>query len=75
MSCSPVLGGMKCPECEFVYGTKWELTRHLKTKHNLKVVEGNWEVAGIPIHKKNKITTTNISVCLSIHPSVQHDSI
>ncbi|XP_014865635.1 PREDICTED: zinc finger protein ZFAT isoform X2 [Poecilia mexicana] len=38
-------GGMKCPECEFVYGTKWELTRHLKTKHNLKVVEGNWEVA------------------------------
>ncbi|PWA33526.1 hypothetical protein CCH79_00007502, partial [Gambusia affinis] len=34
-------GGMKCPECEFVYGTKWELTRHLKTKHNLKVVEGN----------------------------------
>lgn len=38
-------GGMKCPECEFVYGTKWELTRHLKTKHNLKVVDGNWEVA------------------------------
>uniref|UniRef100_A0A3B4F2J2 Zinc finger and AT-hook domain containing n=1 Tax=Pundamilia nyererei TaxID=303518 RepID=A0A3B4F2J2_9CICH len=38
-------GGMKCPECEFVYGTKWELNRHLKSKHSLKVVEGPWEVA------------------------------
>ncbi|XP_040020267.2 zinc finger protein ZFAT isoform X4 [Gasterosteus aculeatus] len=37
-------GGMKCPECEFVYGTKWELNRHLKRKHSLKVVEGSWEV-------------------------------
>ncbi|XP_071326163.1 zinc finger protein ZFAT isoform X2 [Trachinotus anak] len=37
-------GGMKCPECEFVYGTKWELNRHLKSKHSLKVVEGTWEV-------------------------------
>ncbi|XP_024123706.1 zinc finger protein ZFAT isoform X2 [Oryzias melastigma] len=37
-------GGMKCPECEFVYGTKWELNRHLKSKHNLKVVEGPLEV-------------------------------
>ncbi|KAM8870362.1 zinc finger protein ZFAT isoform 2-T2 [Spinachia spinachia] len=37
-------GGMKCPECEFVYGTKWELNRHLKCKHSLKVVEGSWEV-------------------------------
>ncbi|XP_010795358.1 zinc finger protein ZFAT isoform X1 [Notothenia coriiceps] len=37
-------GGMKCPECEFVYGTKWELNRHLKSKHRLKVVEGTWEV-------------------------------
>uniref|UniRef100_A0A8C7ZR88 Zinc finger and AT hook domain containing n=1 Tax=Oryzias sinensis TaxID=183150 RepID=A0A8C7ZR88_9TELE len=36
-------GGMKCPECEFVYGTKWELNRHLKSKHNLKVVEGPLE--------------------------------
>ncbi|XP_056237895.1 zinc finger protein ZFAT-like isoform X1 [Seriola aureovittata] len=36
-------GGMKCPECEFVYGTKWELNRHLKSKHSLKVVEGTWE--------------------------------
>lgn len=35
---------MKCPECEFVYGTKWELKRHLKSKHSLKVVEGTWEV-------------------------------
>uniref|UniRef100_A0A3Q3NGF0 Zinc finger and AT-hook domain containing n=1 Tax=Mastacembelus armatus TaxID=205130 RepID=A0A3Q3NGF0_9TELE len=38
-------GGLKCPECEFVYGTKWELNRHLKSKHSLKVVEGVWEVA------------------------------
>ncbi|XP_041843986.1 zinc finger protein ZFAT-like isoform X2 [Melanotaenia boesemani] len=38
-------GGMKCPECEFVYGTKWELNRHLKSKHSLKVVEGTLEVA------------------------------
>ncbi|XP_040899301.1 zinc finger protein ZFAT-like isoform X2 [Toxotes jaculatrix] len=37
-------GGMKCPECEFVYGTKWELNRHLKSKHSLKEVEGTWEV-------------------------------
>ncbi|KAM3873425.1 zinc finger protein ZFAT [Diretmus argenteus] len=39
-------GGMKCPVCEFVYGTKWELNRHLKNKHNLKLVEGHsaWEV-------------------------------
>uniref|UniRef100_A0A3Q3WQH7 C2H2-type domain-containing protein n=1 Tax=Mola mola TaxID=94237 RepID=A0A3Q3WQH7_MOLML len=38
------LGGMKCPQCEFVYGTKWELNRHLKNKHSMKVVEGTWEV-------------------------------
>uniref|UniRef100_UPI0037E9490D zinc finger protein ZFAT n=1 Tax=Semicossyphus pulcher TaxID=241346 RepID=UPI0037E9490D len=37
-------GGMKCPECEYVYGTKWELNRHLKSKHSLKVVEQTWEV-------------------------------
>ncbi|KAG7229398.1 hypothetical protein INR49_012789 [Caranx melampygus] len=37
-------GGMKCPECEFVYGTKWELNRHLKSKHSLKVVKASWEV-------------------------------
>ncbi|XP_068180465.1 zinc finger protein ZFAT isoform X2 [Antennarius striatus] len=39
-------GGMKCPECEFVYGTKWELNRHLKDKHSLKVVESTWGVGG-----------------------------
>ncbi|XP_076008865.1 zinc finger protein ZFAT isoform X2 [Genypterus blacodes] len=38
-------GIMKCPVCEFVYGTKWELNRHLKYKHGLKLVEGSsWEV-------------------------------
>ncbi|KAM6171235.1 zinc finger protein ZFAT isoform 1-T1 [Erethizon dorsatum] len=32
-------GGLKCPVCSFVYGTKWEFNRHLKNKHGLKVVE------------------------------------
>ncbi|XP_058132063.1 zinc finger protein ZFAT isoform X2 [Dasypus novemcinctus] len=40
-------GGLKCPVCSFVYGTKWELNRHLKNKHGLKVVEiegdSKWE--------------------------------
>lgn len=45
------LGGMKCPECEFVYGTKWELNRHLKSKHSLKVVGGVWEVNSIHIKR------------------------
>ncbi|XP_069778334.1 zinc finger protein ZFAT isoform X2 [Narcine bancroftii] len=31
-------GGVKCPVCSFVYGTKWELNRHLKNKHGLKIV-------------------------------------
>ncbi|TRY94758.1 hypothetical protein DNTS_021629 [Danionella cerebrum] len=31
-------GGIKCPVCSYVYGTKWELNRHLKSKHGLKVV-------------------------------------
>ncbi|KAK5606778.1 hypothetical protein CRENBAI_015844 [Crenichthys baileyi] len=61
-------GGMKCPECEFVYGTKWELTRHLKTKHNLKVVEGNWEVSGeteaqyVPVENEEHMTEAPIAV-------------
>ncbi|XP_038199913.1 zinc finger protein ZFAT isoform X2 [Arvicola amphibius] len=29
-------GGLKCPVCNFVYGTKWEFNRHLKNKHGLK---------------------------------------
>ncbi|XP_049710173.1 zinc finger protein ZFAT isoform X2 [Elephas maximus indicus] len=40
-------GGMKCPVCSFVYGTKWEFNRHLKNKHGLKLVENEgdpkWE--------------------------------
>ncbi|XP_041105172.1 zinc finger protein ZFAT-like [Polyodon spathula] len=32
-------GGVKCPVCNFVYGTKWEMNRHLKNKHGLKLVE------------------------------------
>lgn len=37
-------GGVKCPVCDYVYGTKWEMNRHLKCKHGLKVVENQWEV-------------------------------
>uniref|UniRef100_A0A8C8RBG0 Zinc finger protein ZFAT n=1 Tax=Pelusios castaneus TaxID=367368 RepID=A0A8C8RBG0_9SAUR len=36
-------GGIKCPVCSFVYGTKWEFNRHLKNKHSLKVVEHDGE--------------------------------
>ncbi|XP_035494034.2 zinc finger protein ZFAT isoform X2 [Scophthalmus maximus] len=36
-------GGKKCPDCEFVYRTKWEMNRHLKSKHSQKVVEDSWE--------------------------------
>lgn len=43
------LGGMKCPECEFIYGTNWELNRHLKSKHGLKLVEGTWEVMSLKL--------------------------
>uniref|UniRef100_A0A8C9XWK0 Zinc finger and AT-hook domain containing n=1 Tax=Sander lucioperca TaxID=283035 RepID=A0A8C9XWK0_SANLU len=55
-------GGMKCPECEFVYGTKWELNRHLKSKHSLKVVEGTWEVGEtveaqyVPVEDEEQLT-------------------
>ncbi|KAL2084453.1 hypothetical protein ACEWY4_019971 [Coilia grayii] len=34
-------GGFKCPVCNYVYGTKWEMNRHLKNKHGLKVVESD----------------------------------
>lgn len=41
-------GGIKCPVCSFVYGTKWEFNRHLKNKHGLKLIEQDgetkWEV-------------------------------
>ncbi|XP_074058643.1 zinc finger protein ZFAT [Macrotis lagotis] len=41
-------GGIKCPVCSFVYGTKWEFNRHLKNKHGLKLVESDgdtkWEI-------------------------------
>lgn len=44
----PGAGGLKCPVCSFVYGTRWEFNRHLKSKHGLKLVETEgepkWEV-------------------------------
>ncbi|XP_064817334.1 zinc finger protein ZFAT-like [Oncorhynchus masou masou] len=38
-------GGVKCPVCDYVYGTKWEMNRHLKNKHGLKVIQS--EVLGL----------------------------
>uniref|UniRef100_S4RYM1 Zinc finger and AT hook domain containing n=1 Tax=Petromyzon marinus TaxID=7757 RepID=S4RYM1_PETMA len=32
-------GGVKCPICDYVYHTKWELNRHFKTRHNLKLLQ------------------------------------
>uniref|UniRef100_UPI00358E40A8 zinc finger protein ZFAT-like n=1 Tax=Myxine glutinosa TaxID=7769 RepID=UPI00358E40A8 len=32
-------GVIKCPICEFVYMTKWEMNRHLKNKHGMKLVQ------------------------------------
>ncbi|XP_019131427.2 zinc finger protein ZFAT isoform X1 [Larimichthys crocea] len=60
-------GGVKCPECEFVYGTKWELNRHLKSKHSLKVVEGTWEVGEaveaqyVPVEDEEQLTESPVS--------------
>ncbi|TMS10927.1 Zinc finger protein ZFAT [Larimichthys crocea] len=60
-------GGVKCPECEFVYGTKWELNRHLKSKHSLKVVEGTWEVGEaveaqyVPVDDEEQLTESPVS--------------
>ncbi|XP_045902011.1 zinc finger protein ZFAT-like isoform X2 [Micropterus dolomieu] len=60
-------GGMKCPECEFVYGTKWELNRHLKSKHSLKVVEGTWEVGEtveaqyVPVEDEEQLTEAPVA--------------
>ncbi|XP_070604432.1 zinc finger protein ZFAT [Erythrolamprus reginae] len=36
-------GGIKCPVCNFVFGTKWEFNRHLKNKHGLKIMEQDAE--------------------------------
>ncbi|KAM3614359.1 uncharacterized protein V6R79_013157 [Siganus canaliculatus] len=60
-------GGLKCPECEFVYGTKWELNRHLKSKHSLKVVEGTWEVEEtveaqyVPVEDEEQLTEAPVA--------------
>ncbi|XP_041798409.1 zinc finger protein ZFAT-like isoform X2 [Chelmon rostratus] len=60
-------GGIKCPECDFVYGTKWELNRHLKSKHSLKVVEGTWEVGEaveaqyVPVEDEEQLTEAPVA--------------
>ncbi|XP_070767746.1 zinc finger protein ZFAT [Enoplosus armatus] len=69
-------GGMKCPECEFVYGTKWELNRHLKSKHSLKVVEGTWEVGEaveahcVPVEDEEQLTEAPVAA-LQDHVNIQ----
>nr|XP_015831218.2 zinc finger protein ZFAT isoform X1 [Nothobranchius furzeri] len=61
-------GGRKCPECEFVYGTKWELNRHLKTRHNQKAVQGTWEVAVeteaqyVTVENEEQLTEATVAV-------------
>ncbi|XP_072266736.1 zinc finger protein ZFAT isoform X2 [Pyxicephalus adspersus] len=44
-------GGIKCPVCSFVYSTKWEFNRHLKSKHGLKLLENSkesgWELVDV----------------------------
>ncbi|KAL0963531.1 hypothetical protein UPYG_G00307630 [Umbra pygmaea] len=48
-------GGVRCPVCDYVYGTKWEMNRHLKNKHGLKVIVSEsldlnqWEVLEQPV--------------------------
>ncbi|XP_027467209.1 zinc finger protein ZFAT isoform X1 [Zalophus californianus] len=42
-------GGLKCPVCSFVYGTKWEFNRHLKNKHGLKLVENEGDSKWEPV--------------------------
>ncbi|KAM7420438.1 hypothetical protein PAMA_014927 [Pampus argenteus] len=60
-------GGIKCPECEFIYGTNWELNRHLKSKHGLKVVEGTWEVGEavetqyLPVEDEEQLTEAHVA--------------
>ncbi|XP_061462954.1 zinc finger protein ZFAT isoform X2 [Rhineura floridana] len=51
-------GGIKCPACNFVYGTKWEFNRHLKNKHELKVVEHEEEIKWEPTTEICEETST-----------------
>ncbi|XP_068094152.1 zinc finger protein ZFAT isoform X2 [Hyperolius riggenbachi] len=50
-------GGIKCPVCSFVYSTKWEFNRHLKSKHGLKLVENDKEVGWEPVDVTEEIST------------------
>ncbi|XP_036904488.1 zinc finger protein ZFAT [Sturnira hondurensis] len=51
-------GGLKCPVCSFVYGTKWEFNRHLKNKHGLKLVESEGEPKWEPATEAPKEPST-----------------
>ncbi|XP_037532997.1 zinc finger protein ZFAT [Nematolebias whitei] len=63
-------GALKCPECDFVYGTKWELNRHLKNKHNLKVLEAKWEVVEeaeahcVSMENEEQLTNTPVAATM-----------
>lgn len=72
---------MKCPECEFVYGTKWELNRHLKSKHNLKVVEGPLEVkalcaaGGLALFVMDNVSDEAFIACMQMQVETQYVSV
>ncbi|KAM6215430.1 zinc finger protein ZFAT [Rhynchocyon petersi] len=51
-------GGLKCPVCSFVYGTKWEFNRHLKNKHALKLVENEGEAKWEPTAEASEESST-----------------
>nr|XP_056710320.1 zinc finger protein ZFAT isoform X2 [Euleptes europaea] len=51
-------GGIKCPVCNFVYGTKWEFNRHLKNKHGLKLMELDGEMKWEPTAEISQETAT-----------------
>uniref|UniRef100_A0A671TN13 Zinc finger and AT hook domain containing n=1 Tax=Sparus aurata TaxID=8175 RepID=A0A671TN13_SPAAU len=78
-------GGLKCPECEFVYGTKWELNRHLKSKHSLKVVEGTWELGEaveahcVPVDDGEQLKCVSLSAVniqqITEYSSETHDAV
>ncbi|KAM9807146.1 zinc finger protein ZFAT [Syngnathus typhle] len=60
--------GIKCPKCPFVYGTKWELNRHMKKKHGSEEAACIWEVEEmvesqcIPLAQEVELTEEPVTV-------------
>uniref|UniRef100_A0A8C4SPS7 Zinc finger protein ZFAT n=1 Tax=Erpetoichthys calabaricus TaxID=27687 RepID=A0A8C4SPS7_ERPCA len=65
-------GGVKCPVCNYVYGTKWEMNRHLKNKHGLKLLEvkgdTKWEA-----HKQTATESLEESSTQYLHTAESED--